>query len=94
MSSNLSKMILEDFLRHSRPCIEAVVKEMQQFKEKVNPLLIKLSRELGIPLVATKTAPLNSGIDAAERTGVCLVCFVSDDRMSVFAHPERLICPP
>jgi FdhD protein len=44
----------------------------------------------GIPLVATKTAPLNTGIEAAERIGVCLVCFVSPDRLSVFTHPERI----
>jgi FdhD protein len=54
-------------------------------------MVLKAARA-GIPLVASKTAPLNSGIDAAERTGVCLVCFVSNDRMSVFAHPERLLC--
>jgi len=54
-------------------------------------MVLKAARA-GIPLVASKTAPLNSGIDAAQRTGVCLVCFVSDDRMSVFTHPERLLC--
>ncbi len=52
-------------------------------------MVLKAARA-GIPLVATKTAPLNSGIDAAERTGVCLVCFVYNDRMSVFSHQERL----
>ena len=54
-------------------------------------MVLKAARA-GIPLVATKTAPLNSGIDAALRTGVCLVCFVSNDKMSVFSHPERLLC--
>ncbi len=52
-------------------------------------MVLKAARA-GIPLVATKTAPLNTGIDAAQRTGVCLVCFVSHEKMSVFAHPERL----
>jgi FdhD protein len=56
-------------------------------------MVLKAARA-GIPLVATKTAPLNSGIDAAKRTGVCLVCFVSNDNLSVFSHPERLLCPP
>lgn len=55
-------------------------------------MVLKAARA-GIPLVATKTAPLNSGIDAAQRTGVCLVCFVSNDKISVFSHPERLLCP-
>ncbi|MCX9085780.1 MAG: formate dehydrogenase accessory sulfurtransferase FdhD [Candidatus Methanoperedens sp.] len=53
-------------------------------------MVLKAARA-GIPLVATKTAPLNSGIDAAKRTGVCLVCFVSNDKISVFSHPERLL---
>ncbi|VVB86774.1 Protein FdhD [uncultured archaeon] len=52
-------------------------------------MVLKAARA-GIPLVATKTAPLNTGVEAAERAGVCLVCFVSHDKMSVFAHPERL----
>lgn len=52
-------------------------------------MVLKAARA-GIPLVATKTAPLNSGIDAAQRTGVCLVCFVSNDNITVFSHPERL----
>jgi FdhD protein len=54
-------------------------------------MVLKAARA-GIPLVATKTAPLNSGIDAAKRTGVCLVCFVTNDKMSVFSHPQRLLC--
>jgi FdhD protein len=56
-------------------------------------MVLKAARA-GIPLVATKTAPLNSGIDAAQRTGICLVCFVSNDKISVFSHPERLQCRP
>jgi FdhD protein len=53
-------------------------------------MVMKAARA-GIPLVATKTAPLNTGIEAAQRTGVCLVCFVSPYKFSVFAHPERLL---
>jgi FdhD protein len=52
-------------------------------------MVMKAARA-GIPLVATKTAPLNTGIEAAQRSGVCLVCFVSNDTLSVFTHPERL----
>ena len=52
-------------------------------------MVMKAARA-GIPLVATKTAPLNTGVEAAERTGVCLVCFVSKDKLSVFTHPQRI----
>ncbi len=41
-------------------------------------------------VVATKTAPPSTGIEAAQRCGVCLVCFVSRDRLSFFTHPERI----
>ncbi len=52
-------------------------------------MVMKAARA-GIPLVATKTAPLNTGIEAAQRTGICLVCFVSRDKLSVFTQSERL----
>ena len=52
-------------------------------------MVMKAARA-GIPLVATKTAPLNTGVEAAKRTGVCLVCFVSKDKLSVFTHPQRI----
>jgi FdhD protein len=52
--------------------------------------MVQKAARAGIPLVATKTAPLNTGIDAAERAGVCLVCFVSPNRFSVFTRPERI----
>lgn len=52
-------------------------------------MVMKAARA-GIPIVATKTAPLSSGIDAATKTGVCLVCFVSGEKLSVFAHLERI----
>jgi FdhD protein len=52
-------------------------------------MVMKAARA-GIPLVATKTAPLNTGVEAAELTGICLVCFVSKDKLSVFTHHERI----
>lgn len=52
-------------------------------------MVMKAARA-GIPLVATKTAPLNTGIEAAMRAGICLACFVSHEKISVFTHPERL----
>lgn len=52
--------------------------------------MVQKAARAGIPLVATKTAPLNTGIDAAQRAGVCLVCFVSQSKLSIFTHPERV----
>ncbi|MCK4938199.1 MAG: formate dehydrogenase accessory sulfurtransferase FdhD [Methanosarcinales archaeon] len=52
-------------------------------------MVLKAARA-GIPMVVTKTAPLNSGIEAARRTGICLVGFATIDGMTVFANDWRL----
>ena len=44
----------------------------------------------GIPLVASKAAPLESGILAAEMSGLTLVGFLRGPRLNVYAHPERV----
>lgn len=45
----------------------------------------------GIPIVVSKSAPLHSSIEVAEKEGVTLVCFVKRGRMNIYTHPERII---
>lgn len=52
-------------------------------------IVIKCLRA-GIPLVASRAAPLSSGIMAAEMGGLTLVGFVRGAMLNVYAHPERL----
>lgn len=52
-------------------------------------MVMKAARA-GIPLIVTKTAPLNTGIDAAIKTGICLVCYTSDTSASVFSNANRI----
>jgi FdhD protein len=52
-------------------------------------MVMKAARA-GIPLVVTKAAPLNSGIEAARRTGICLVGFATPGRMMVFSNQWRI----
>ena len=47
----------------------------------------------GIPVIASRSAPINSGIVTAESTGITLICFVRGDRLNIYAHPER-VSPP
>ncbi|KXA95660.1 hypothetical protein AKJ65_01245 [candidate division MSBL1 archaeon SCGC-AAA259E19] len=44
----------------------------------------------GIPIVISKAAPLSSGIEAARRTGVTLVCFADDQKFKVFSGDVRI----
>ncbi|MDO9516853.1 MAG: formate dehydrogenase accessory sulfurtransferase FdhD [Methanosarcinaceae archaeon] len=52
-------------------------------------MVLKAARA-GIPLIVTKSAPFDSGIDAAEKSGVGLVGFVSNTEMTVFANKWRI----
>lgn len=45
----------------------------------------------GIPLLASRSAPLESGVNLAEAGGLTLVGFARGSRLNVYTHPERLI---
>lgn len=53
-------------------------------------MVLKAAR-MGIPIVASRAAPIRSGIITAEKTGVTLICFIRDDRMNVYTHPSRIV---
>ena len=52
-------------------------------------MVIKCLRA-GIPLMASRAAPLESGILAAEAGGLTLVGFVRGSRLNVYTHPRRV----
>ncbi|OGP53212.1 MAG: formate dehydrogenase family accessory protein FdhD [Deltaproteobacteria bacterium RBG_13_52_11] len=43
-----------------------------------------------IPIVVTKAAVIDRGIEVAERLGVTLIGFAREDRFTIYAHPERV----
>jgi len=45
----------------------------------------------GIPIVASMTAPLSSGIRLAEMAGITLVCFARGNRLQIYANPQRVV---
>ncbi|WP_456474838.1 formate dehydrogenase accessory sulfurtransferase FdhD [Candidatus Pyrohabitans sp.] len=53
-------------------------------------MVIKAAR-VGIPLIASRTAPIFSGILAAERTGLTLIGFVRGKRMNIYTHAWRVL---
>ncbi|WAI01323.1 formate dehydrogenase accessory sulfurtransferase FdhD [Methanogenium organophilum] len=44
----------------------------------------------GIPILISRAAPTNKGIDLAEKTGITLINFSRERRFTIFAHPERI----
>ena len=53
-------------------------------------MVLKVAR-MGIPILASKASPIRSGIIAAKKTGVTLVCFVREQRMNVYTYPSRVL---
>ena len=52
-------------------------------------IVLKAAR-VGVPVIASVSAPLSSGIRIAEAAGITLICFVRGRRMNVYTHPQRV----
>lgn len=44
----------------------------------------------GIPILISRAAPTNKGIELAEEVGITLINFSRERRFTIFAHPERI----
>lgn len=53
-------------------------------------IVIKAAR-MKIPILASMTAAISSGVEAAQRTGITLISFVRGSRMNVLTYPERIL---
>lgn len=52
--------------------------------------IVLKSARVGIPIVASISAPTSLGLDLAERLGVTVVGFVRGGRFNVYTHSERI----
>jgi len=53
--------------------------------------MILIAARMGIPIVVSNSAPIRSGIIAAEKTGITLACFVRKPNMNVYTHHFRIL---
>ena len=47
--------------------------------------------KVGLPIIASFGAALDSGIALAEQTNLTLIGFIRDKRMNIYTVPERII---
>lgn len=52
--------------------------------------LVQKAAVLGVPLLATVSAPTALAVRVADSAGLTLVGFARDDRLTVYTHPERV----
>jgi formate dehydrogenase accessory protein FdhD len=98
--ANHAVFLAEDVGRHN--AVDKVIGEGVQaginFSESIlvssgrqpADMVLKAAR-MGIPIVVSRAAPIRSGIIAADKTGVTLVCFLRDQRMNVYTHHNRIV---
>ncbi|MGD8506647.1 MAG: formate dehydrogenase accessory sulfurtransferase FdhD [Candidatus Bathyarchaeota archaeon] len=53
-------------------------------------IVVKAAR-MGVPVIASMTAAISSGVEAAQRTGITLIGFVRGYRLNVLTYPERIL---
>ena len=53
--------------------------------------MIYKAAKVGLPIVASGAAVLNSGISSAEKANITLVGFVRGKRMNIYTCPERIL---
>lgn len=53
-------------------------------------MVIKVARA-NIPIIASRTAPISSGIECAEKSCITLIGFARAKRMNIYTHPRRIL---
>lgn len=55
--------------------------------------IVAKAAQMAIPISASISGPIHSGIKLAEKAGVTLVCFARGRRFNVYTSPERIRLP-
>ena len=53
--------------------------------------MVKKYANAGIPIVISRAASTDKGIETAESAGITLICFSRGDRFTIYTHPERIL---
>ena len=55
--------------------------------------IVAKAAQMGIPISASVSGPIHSGIKLAEKAGLTLVCFARGRRFNIYTSPERIKLP-
>lgn len=57
---------------------------------RISSEMLNKARRLGVPVVASRTAPTSISVELAEVWGICIVGYVRRGSLRVYTHPARL----
>ena len=52
--------------------------------------MVEIAARAGIPVIISRAAATASGIAAADKWGLTLICFARGERFTIYTHPERV----
>ena len=53
-------------------------------------IVIKIGK-MGLPVIISRSAPTDLGLEMAEKLGITVVGFAKGEKMNVYTHPERIL---
>jgi len=83
----VDKVVGVRFLERKLPDSHAIL----QVSGRVSFEIVQKAGAAGIPVVSAVSAPSSLAVTAADRLGITLAAFVREDRMNLYAHPERVV---
>jgi FdhD protein len=57
---------------------------------RISSEMLGKARQMGVPVVASRTAPTSISVRLAELWNICLIGYVRQDGMRIYTHPYRL----
>ena len=57
---------------------------------RISSEMLGKARQMGVPVVASRTAPTSISVELAQTWNICVVGYVRQGGMRVYTHPERL----
>ncbi|RKX31102.1 MAG: formate dehydrogenase accessory sulfurtransferase FdhD [Verrucomicrobia bacterium] len=82
----VDKLIGTHFLQNELPLNESIL----LLSGRVSFEVMQKALSAGIPVVAAISAPTSLAISFARESGQTLIGFLRDNRMNIYAHPERI----
>ncbi|MCL4868187.1 MAG: formate dehydrogenase accessory sulfurtransferase FdhD [Anaerolineae bacterium] len=58
---------------------------------RISSEMINKARQLGTPIVCSRTSPTSLSVALAEAWNITIVAYLRQDRMRVYTHPERVL---
>lgn len=61
------------------------------FSGRVSSEIVIKVGKMGLPVLISRSAPTDLGLEMAEKLGITVVGFAKGERMNVYTHPERIL---